>query len=91
MRLLCLGYVGPSAEICDGIDNDCDGTGQTCGINHAPCTPGLTACIGGALVCQGGVGPQSEICDDVANDCDGVVDDTAFWPSGTCVEGVCIP
>jgi MYXO-CTERM domain-containing protein len=80
----CNGWVGPGAEICDGVDNDCDGVvddsvpgvGNQCGINQPPCTPGLTACVGGALVCQGGTGPNPEVCDGVDNDCDGQADET---------------
>ncbi|HZF47847.1 MAG TPA: MopE-related protein [Polyangiaceae bacterium] len=79
----CQGAVGPSPEICDGIDNDCDGqvdesamgAGQACGPNQAPCQPGVTACVNGALVCQGGTGPQAEVCDGIDNDCDGTADD----------------
>ncbi|MRG91771.1 MopE-related protein [Polyangium spumosum] len=80
----CQGFIGPSAEVCDGIDNDCDGVvddnpfgvGTPCGNNQPPCSTGTTACVNGALVCQGGVQPGPEVCDGTDNDCDGSVDET---------------
>jgi hypothetical protein len=79
----CTGWVGPSAEVCDGIDNDCNGVvddnvpgvGQPCGQTGGICSKGTTACVGGVLVCQGGVAPQPEICNGVDDDCDGTTDD----------------
>jgi MYXO-CTERM domain-containing protein len=54
LGLVCDGCIGPSAEICDGKDNDCDGVIDT----NATCPSGF-GCTGGqcTLVCRGGEFP----------------------------------
>jgi Putative metal-binding motif len=93
----CLGWEGPSLEICDGLDNDCDGLvdsedgdmfgiGQMC---HGVCDKGITACVGGTLVCQTSIQPQPEVCDGVDNDCNGIVDDGSLSDAPTTAERLC--
>ena len=74
--------VGPSPEICDGLDNDCNATSDdniadiTTGTNVGECQEGLESCIGGTFtVVQAGIGPAVEQCDSLDNDCDGAADD----------------
>jgi hypothetical protein len=67
----------PSAETCDGVDNDCNGStdeGLTRPCSNA-CGAGFETCILGAYVdCTAPpVGPDTQ-CDDIDNDCDGVTD-----------------
>ncbi len=70
-------------EICDNLDNDCDGTsdegnpggGVACGTSTGECSTGTTTCSGGQLNCVGSTGPTIETCDNQDDDCDSVVDD----------------
>ncbi|WP_437626777.1 MopE-related protein [Sorangium sp. So ce1151] len=87
----------PSAETCDGIDDNCNGAADD-GFNVGEaCTVGVGACqasgtiecdaMGGAS-CNGTPGsPQQEKCDGVDNDCDDVVDD-GFDLGGACTADV---
>ena len=96
--IVCDGAVGPTMEVCNGLDDDCDGTpddglgvGAPCGSDVGECSPGMNICRMGAVVCEGGVGPIPEECDLLDNDCDGSVDES-LPTGGTCGtdEGLCM-
>ncbi|GEM_PF-3515174 len=92
--------VHPGAvEVCDGQDNDCDGS-RDVGFTFGACTNGLTgACLRfGSLTCRADgtatecsatiVAPVPEICNGVDDDCDGIVDDSsACCPTTPCESG----
>lgn len=71
----------PSAEVCDGFDNDCDGlddnlepaTTCTIGNDFGRCE-GTPACVAGRASCDGPT-PEAERCNGLDDNCDGVPDD----------------
>lgn len=67
--LKCISTTPSSTEICDGLDNNCNGTvddgnpggGAACSTGFAaPCANGVVTCTAGALVCGGPVTLYSE-------------------------------
>jgi hypothetical protein len=82
--IACVQNVLPSAESCDGLDNNCNGSvdegnpggGLAC-VTGSPgvCAAGTTACSGGGLVCNQNVLPSVEVCDGLDNNCNGSADE----------------
>ena len=80
-------------EICDEVDNNCDGTTDpgcgctlgdelVCGSNVGECEEGLQVCTAEGIYgpCTGGVSPSSEICNGLDDDCDDTIDNGVLLP-----------
>jgi len=84
-----------TAELCNGIDDDCDGQideehpndGADC-LTGFPgqCAAGTVFCIDGALACVPNAPVQPEICDGIDNDCNGIIDEFCDGAKG-CSDG----
>jgi hypothetical protein len=97
----CSGAVLPGTEICNSLDDDCNGRvddgferdGAQCFSGEGECkVPGKFACAadGASSVCSAKAkDPRPETCDGKDNDCNGQVDDGSIEGTGaTCSTGL---
>lgn len=71
-NIVCADFVGPTEEICDGLDNDCDGFVDD-GFDRD--RDGYTSCGGDCDDGNGKINPDAdEVCNNADDDCDGIVD-----------------
>jgi hypothetical protein len=88
----------PSAEVCDNVDNNCNGTADesltrscytgTAGTSGVGvCRPGTQTCAAGSwgTTCPGEIIPTAERCNSLDDNCNGAVDETF---TGTCTRYV---
>lgn len=98
----CVGWKAPSDEVCDGLDNNCNGIVdnivEQC---KTACDTGTRTCIASTWTECSAKQPTQEVCDGLDNDCDGIVDNPDRLPIEMCYtlgldhktlrHGICAP
>lgn len=96
----CEGQIGPSEEVCDNQDNDCDGVVDSVPVScDNKCGKGLGVCTFGVIKNCSAPEPQAEVCNGKDDDCDGIIDNADklpvvfcyTGPNGTVTNGICHP
>ena len=83
---VCNQSASASAEVCDGFDNNCNGStdegnpggGGACSTGlQGACAAGVLTCQGGSIACVQTTQAVADVCGDgIDNDCNGGVDET---------------
>ncbi len=91
----CRNAVWPTQEVCDGVDNDCNGFVDDNLFDpcQTACGYGVRTCVNGSWSACSAPQPTAEVCNAIDDDCNGLVDDgDDLCDDGMiCVEGVCVP
>jgi hypothetical protein len=95
----CVGQVGPFAEVCNGLDDNCNGQvdegyaseATSCGVGACAST-GSTSCSNGTVIdscTTGSPAANDASCNNVDDDCDGQADEDYVSSATTCGSGMC--
>ena len=97
MGVVCEGAQGPTDEVCDGKDNDCDGIEdngpeEICDAEDNDCDGLVDAADPDCQACVPTEDPEVSCTDDLDNDCDGLFDgDDPDCQTACDNDGVCGP
>lgn len=81
----CVGEIGPTMEVCNGLDDNCDGqVDEGFGLGQACDGPDTDLCLDDVMTCNGcSLGANNlETCNGVDDNCNGIID--ADCDTGDC-------